>query len=147
MKSKWNQNKPEFAPDLTVQDLWKNGTNPDIRFVVDEKHKILYCELPKVGCTNWKRTMLQLIQPDTFGRLPFDHIKGLNKISILKKSFLNDRMVIMAKKGTNISQNGRFQSDLIWWKIFTNLFLFDILSKEFWKVWNFYSKKFLYFYY
>lgn len=32
--------------------------------------------------------MLQLIQPDTFGRLPFDHIKGLNKISILKKNFL-----------------------------------------------------------
>ena len=55
---------------------WRNGTNPDIRFVVDERHKILYCELPKVGCTNWKRTMLQLIHPETFGRLPFDQIKG-----------------------------------------------------------------------
>ena len=43
---------------------------------VDENNKVLYCELPKVGCTNWKRTMLQLIQPKTFGKLAFDDIKG-----------------------------------------------------------------------
>ena len=47
-----------------------------MRFVVDENNKVLYCELPKVGCTNWKRTMLQLIQPNTFGKLAFDDIKG-----------------------------------------------------------------------
>ena len=49
----------EYKPQPSIIDLWKNGTNPDVRFVVDERHQILYCELPKVGCTNWKRTMLQ----------------------------------------------------------------------------------------
>jgi len=66
----------EFKPDLSVQDSWRNGSSPDVRFVVDENNKVLYCELPKVGCTNWKRTMLQLIQPKTFGKLAFDDIKG-----------------------------------------------------------------------
>ncbi|CBY37372.1 unnamed protein product [Oikopleura dioica] len=47
-----------------------------LRLVVDEKHQILYCELPKVGCTNWKRTMLQLIHPDTFGQMKVEDIKS-----------------------------------------------------------------------
>ena len=66
----------EFKPEFSVQDSWRNGSSPDVRFVVDENNKVLYCELPKVGCTNWKRTMLQLIQPKTFGKLAFDDIKG-----------------------------------------------------------------------
>ena len=65
-----------YKPEEPIIDQWRKGVNPDVRFVVDERHKILYCELPKVGCTNWKRTMLQLIHPDTFGRLDFNHIKG-----------------------------------------------------------------------
>ena len=47
-----------------------------LRLVVDEKHQILYCELPKVGCTNWKRTMLQLIHPDTYGKMKVEDIKS-----------------------------------------------------------------------
>lgn len=66
----------EFKPEFSIQDSWRNGSSPDVRFVVDENNKVLYCELPKVGCTNWKRTMLQLIQPKTFGKLAFDDIKG-----------------------------------------------------------------------
>ena len=41
-----------------------------------ELNFIAFYKLPKVGCTNWKRTMLQLIHPDTFGRLDINHIKG-----------------------------------------------------------------------
>ncbi|CBY18033.1 unnamed protein product [Oikopleura dioica] len=47
-----------------------------LRFVVDEKHKILYCELPKTGCTNWKKTLLKLIQPDTFGKMKWENIRS-----------------------------------------------------------------------
>ncbi|RXM35237.1 Carbohydrate sulfotransferase 9 [Acipenser ruthenus] len=30
------------------------------RIYVEEKHKILYCEVPKAGCSNWKRTLMVL---------------------------------------------------------------------------------------
>ena len=31
--------------------------------VVDPIHKILYCELPKVGSSNWKRVLIKLTDP------------------------------------------------------------------------------------
>lgn len=30
------------------------------RLYVEERHKILYCEVPKAGCSNWKRTLMVL---------------------------------------------------------------------------------------
>ena len=30
----------------------------------------------KVGCTNWKRTMLQLIHPETYGKMKVENIKS-----------------------------------------------------------------------
>ncbi|KAJ8419091.1 hypothetical protein AAFF_G00005900 [Aldrovandia affinis] len=30
------------------------------RIYVEESHKILYCEVPKAGCSNWKRTLMVL---------------------------------------------------------------------------------------
>ncbi|XP_061525424.1 carbohydrate sulfotransferase 8-like isoform X1 [Phycodurus eques] len=29
-------------------------------FYVEDKHKLLYCEVPKAGCSNWKRTLMVL---------------------------------------------------------------------------------------
>ena len=38
-------------------------SNADFPMVVDPIHKILYCELPKVGSSNWKRVLIKLTDP------------------------------------------------------------------------------------
>ena len=35
----------------------------DFPMIVDPIHKILYCELPKVGSSNWKRVLIKLTDP------------------------------------------------------------------------------------
>uniref|UniRef100_A0A3P9KPL5 Carbohydrate sulfotransferase n=1 Tax=Oryzias latipes TaxID=8090 RepID=A0A3P9KPL5_ORYLA len=33
-------------------------------FIVDDKHGIIYCYIPKVACTNWKRTLIECPNAD-----------------------------------------------------------------------------------
>ena len=35
----------------------------DFPMIVDPIHKMLYCELPKVGSSNWKRVLIKLTDP------------------------------------------------------------------------------------
>lgn len=44
---------------LTKEVEWKNY-NVDLPMIVDPIHKLMYCEMPKVGSTNWKRVLMKL---------------------------------------------------------------------------------------
>uniref|UniRef100_A0A3P9HJL9 Carbohydrate sulfotransferase n=1 Tax=Oryzias latipes TaxID=8090 RepID=A0A3P9HJL9_ORYLA len=35
-------------------------------FIVDDQHGIIYCYIPKVACTNWKRTLIALRQKEPY---------------------------------------------------------------------------------
>jgi len=44
----------------SLSDIWSTGQEIEFPMIVDEKNKIMYCELPKVGSSNWKRVMIKL---------------------------------------------------------------------------------------
>uniref|UniRef100_A0A3B3H5V8 Carbohydrate sulfotransferase n=1 Tax=Oryzias latipes TaxID=8090 RepID=A0A3B3H5V8_ORYLA len=44
-----------------------NLNNIDLNnFIVDDQHGIIYCYIPKVACTNWKRTLIALKQNEPY---------------------------------------------------------------------------------
>uniref|UniRef100_A0A671VVW3 Carbohydrate sulfotransferase n=1 Tax=Sparus aurata TaxID=8175 RepID=A0A671VVW3_SPAAU len=43
-------------------------------FIVDENHGVIYCYVPKVACTNWKRVMYVLNQSE-----PYDDPRSIDK--------------------------------------------------------------------
>ncbi|XP_037540089.1 carbohydrate sulfotransferase 12-like [Nematolebias whitei] len=66
-------------------------------FIVDEKHGVIYCYIPKVACTNWKRVMFVLNQsepyPDPLSidsefiheKVKFTHLSDFSKMEIKVK--------------------------------------------------------------
>ncbi|XP_075610570.1 carbohydrate sulfotransferase 9 [Balearica regulorum gibbericeps] len=71
---------------------------------VEHKHKFIYCEVPKVGCSNWKRTIF-LLQADLnaeASEIEHDHIHQTSLIKKLvtyppaiQKQFLNNYTKVM----------------------------------------------------
>lgn len=51
------QNNCEELPDIEVRRKI-TSLNEFSNILVDEKHKLLYCYVPKVACTNWKRVLM-----------------------------------------------------------------------------------------
>ncbi|RVE60566.1 hypothetical protein OJAV_G00182270 [Oryzias javanicus] len=52
-----------------------NLNNVDLNnFIVDDKNGIIYCYIPKVACTNWKRTLIALRQDEPYpDPMSFEH--------------------------------------------------------------------------
>ncbi|XP_054723286.1 carbohydrate sulfotransferase 11-like [Uloborus diversus] len=69
-KTDIEQRRRKKLADKTCQFLKINQTVENIpssyfdHFIVDDAHKLIYCFVPKVACTNWKRILLALRSAD-----------------------------------------------------------------------------------
>ncbi|GFQ76290.1 carbohydrate sulfotransferase 11 [Trichonephila clavata] len=70
-KAEIEQKRRKRLINKTCQFLKINQTIDDIlpsyldHFIVDDTHKLIYCFVPKVACTNWKRILLSLRNSET----------------------------------------------------------------------------------
>jgi chondroitin 4-sulfotransferase 11 len=44
----------------SLEQIWESGQEIEFPMIVDEGNKLMYCELPKVGSSNWKRVLIKL---------------------------------------------------------------------------------------
>ncbi|KAM6133083.1 carbohydrate sulfotransferase 9-like [Phoenicopterus ruber ruber] len=103
-----NDRKSTLASVCLKKNLLKLGSKLDSRVAsqlfVEHKHKFIYCEVPKVGCSNWKRTIF-LLQADLnaeASEIEHDHIHQTSLIKKLvtyapatQKEFLNNYTKVM----------------------------------------------------
>ncbi|KAF7231497.1 carbohydrate sulfotransferase 12 [Nothobranchius furzeri] len=80
--------KSKYSVDNMTADMFEN-------FVVDDTHRLIYCYIPKVACTQWKRIMLALKlgkpYPDLLSIDP-SVVHGTNRLSYLNDFDTNERM-------------------------------------------------------
>ncbi|NWI64611.1 CHST9 sulfotransferase, partial [Todus mexicanus] len=100
--------KSTLASVCQKNNLLKLRSKLDFRVAnqlfVEHKHKFIYCEVPKVGCSNWKRTIF-LLQADLkaeASEIEHDHIHQTSLIKKLasypptiQKEFLNNYTKVM----------------------------------------------------
>ncbi|KAK3881336.1 hypothetical protein Pcinc_014208 [Petrolisthes cinctipes] len=71
--------------------------------IVDDKHKVLYCYVPKVACTNWKKMMLMLTRSINYSdpqSIPSDSVHRKNvfiKLSDLEPEEIQLRLRTYSK--------------------------------------------------
>ena len=61
--------------------------------LVDDKHKLLYCYIPKVGCTNWKKVLKVMAERDPWpGCFPFSHLRDVTPLSQFSQAEMIHRL-------------------------------------------------------
>ena len=80
------ENCAEYGKDLTEKDLDFS------KFIVLEKYKLVYCSVPKVACTVWKRILANL---EGYNITRGVHKKTKNKLKILSNYTTEDRSKIL----------------------------------------------------
>ncbi|NXU16228.1 CHST9 sulfotransferase, partial [Pardalotus punctatus] len=83
-----NDRKNTLASVCLKNNLNKPGSKLDShvanQLFVEHKHKFIYCEVPKVGCSNWKRTIF-LLQSDLNVEAPeIEHVE-IHRTSLIKR--------------------------------------------------------------
>ncbi|NXU82249.1 CHST9 sulfotransferase, partial [Xiphorhynchus elegans] len=103
-----NDRKSMLASVCLKNNLYKLKSKLDSpvanQLFVEHNHKFIYCEVPKVGCSNWKRTIF-LLQSDLnaeASEIEHDHIHHTSVIKKLasyppaiQKEFLNNYTKVM----------------------------------------------------
>ncbi|KAF6715928.1 Carbohydrate sulfotransferase 12 [Oryzias melastigma] len=81
-------------------------------FIVDDKHGIVYCYIPKVACTNWKRTLIALNYSEPYpDPMVFEH----NWVHQFERfQYLNDFPKAERKGGTLSSHCKRNDRNEVW---------------------------------
>lgn len=57
-------------------DIWSKGEEIEFPMIIDEGNKLMYCELPKVGSSNWKRVLIKLTD---------DRFKDIRNVLAIRK--------------------------------------------------------------
>ncbi|NXY48917.1 CHST8 sulfotransferase, partial [Ceuthmochares aereus] len=74
-----------FCPKKNLSESRSKLDSPIAKqLFVEHKHKFIYCEVPKVGCSNWKRTIF-LLQADVNAEASeIEHVH-IHQTSLIKK--------------------------------------------------------------
>ncbi|XP_064189877.1 carbohydrate sulfotransferase 9-like isoform X1 [Anguilla rostrata] len=71
------------------------------RIYVEEKHRVLYCEVPKAGCSNWKRTLMVLnglaAAADGLSHDAVHYGKHLKKLDSFSRAGIQERLASFTK--------------------------------------------------
>ncbi|KAJ8376828.1 hypothetical protein SKAU_G00074080 [Synaphobranchus kaupii] len=88
---KFNRNSP---PKMDLTEMVS-------RIYVEEAHKILYCEVPKAGCSNWKRTLMVLNglagSTDNISHDAVHYGRYLKKLDSFNETGIRERLRTFAK--------------------------------------------------
>ncbi|OPJ82953.1 carbohydrate sulfotransferase 9 [Patagioenas fasciata monilis] len=83
-----NDRKSTLASVCLKNNLRKLSSKLDSyvasRLFVEHKHKFIYCEVPKVGCSNWKRTIFILQEDLNTEASEIEHDQ-IHQTSVIKK--------------------------------------------------------------
>ncbi|XP_023783928.1 carbohydrate sulfotransferase 9-like [Cyanistes caeruleus] len=83
-----NSRKTTLASFCLKNNLNKPGRKLDshvaYQLFVEHKHKFIYCEVPKVGCSNWKRTIFLLQSDLNTEASEIEHVK-IHHTTLIKR--------------------------------------------------------------